>query len=129
MKVIERKTHGYLDYLTGILLMASPWLLDFARGGAESWVVIIEGVAVIIYSLFTDYEMGAFRRLPFRTHILLDIASGIFLVASPWLFNFYEYVNAPHLVIGFLEIGVALLTKTPATDNIKGKPQQSFYNY
>jgi len=36
MRVIETKTHGYMDYLMGVLLIAAPWLFDFARGGAET---------------------------------------------------------------------------------------------
>ena len=108
--MIKSKTHGYLDYLVGVLLIAAPWIFDFYRGGAESWVPIILGAATIIYSLITDYELGAAKVIPYRAHLTLDVLSGIFLAASPWLFNFSDYVYVPHLVVGVLEIGVVAIS-------------------
>ena len=37
-----------MDYLMGILLIASPWLFGFDRGGAETWVPVILGIGAII---------------------------------------------------------------------------------
>lgn len=56
MQIISTKAHGVLDYLMGILLIASPWLFNFNRGGDETWIPVILGSAIILYSLFTDYE-------------------------------------------------------------------------
>jgi hypothetical protein len=111
MKFIDRKTHGYLDYIVGLLLIAAPWLLDFYRGGAETWVPVILGAGVIIYSLFTDYELSASRQIPFGTHLTLDVLGGIFLAVSPWLFNFAEHVYLPHLIVGIMEIAVVSFTR------------------
>lgn len=47
-----------------------------------------------------------------KTHLLLDAASGIFLAASPWIFNFDEQVYLPHLVIGIFEVVASLITHT-----------------
>ena len=111
MRFIGTKTHGYMDYLVGVLLIASPWIFDFNRGGTETWLPIILGTGAIIYSLFTDYELGAYRRLSMRSHLMLDLMSGILLAASPWLFGFSDYVWKPHLILGIVEIGAALMTK------------------
>jgi len=111
MRFIPTKVHGYLDYMMGVLLIAAPWLFDFARGGAETWVPVILGAGVIIYSLVTDYELGATNGISMRTHLTLDLLSGILLAASPWIFGFADYVYGPHLVLGILEIGAALMTK------------------
>jgi hypothetical protein len=117
MRVIGTKTHGYLDYIVGLLLIAAPWILDFDRGGAETWVPVIVGIATILYSLFTDYEMGASPTISMRTHLTLDLIGGIFLAVSPWLFGFDEYVWAPHLVVGLFEIVISLLTnRVPAVE-------------
>lgn len=121
MNIIERKTHGYIDYLFGVLLIAAPWLLGFSRGGAETWVPVILGAGVILYSLFTDYELSASRQIPFGTHLWLDILGGVFLAVSPWLFNFDEHVYLPHLVFGILEIGVASMTKRTTTERTTGR--------
>lgn len=44
-------------------------------------------------------------------HLWLDGLSGVLLAASPWLFNFYDRVFLPHLLIGLFEIGASLITK------------------
>ncbi len=46
------------------------------------------------------------------THLTLDLLSGVLLAASPWLFGFSGFVYVPHLVLGVLEVGAALMTKT-----------------
>jgi hypothetical protein len=112
MRFIPTRIHGMLDYLMGILLIASPWLFGFNRGGAETWVPVIVGASVILYSIFTDYELGAIRKLSMSTHLWLDVLGGAFLAASPWLFDFDEYVYLPHLILGLAEIGAGLMTKT-----------------
>jgi hypothetical protein len=112
MRFLSTRAHGYMDYLMGVLLIASPWLFDFDRGGAETWVPVVLGAGVILYSLMTDYELGAVKALSMTAHLWLDGLGGAFLAASPWLFGFDEYVWAPHLILGLLEIGAALVTET-----------------
>ena len=123
MRFIPTKVHGILDYLVGVLLAVSPWLFQFNRGGAETWVPVVLGVGAILYSLFTDYEWGVSRRLSMSTHLMLDLASGVFLAASPWLFGFADEVYMPHLIFGILEIGVSLMTsrKPEGIKNLQGR--------
>lgn len=104
-----------MDYLMGVILIAAPWLLGFARDGAETWVPVILGAGVIVYSMLTDYEFGLSPKISMGTHLTLDLVSGVLLAASPWLFGFSEYVYLPHLILGILEIGASVVTeKTPA---------------
>lgn len=112
MRFISTRVHGVLDYLMGIVLIAAPWMLGFADNSAATWVPVLLGVGLIIYSLCTDYELGAFRVISMRGHLWLDGLSGVFLAASPWLFGFNEYVSTPHLVLGIVEVLAALTTVT-----------------
>lgn len=112
MRFLPTRAHGYVDYLMGVLLIAAPWLLGFGRGGAETWVPVLLGAGVIIYSLCTDYETGVVKAIPMPTHLWLDGLGGALLAASPWLFGFNEHVWAPHLIFGLLEVGAALVTQT-----------------
>jgi hypothetical protein len=112
MRFIPTRVHGVLDYLTGLLLIAAPWVFGFADGGAEQWVPILLGVGVIGYSLLTRYELGVKRTLSVPTHLWLDVLGGALLAASPWLFGFADRVYIPHLVIGAGEILIALMTQT-----------------
>jgi hypothetical protein len=104
-----------LDYLVGALLIVLPWLAGFARGGAMTWVPVIFGAAAIVYSLFTDYELGIWPRLSMRMHLVLDAMHGSFFLASPWAFGFDDVVRWPFVGIGLLELVVVLVSRpTPA---------------
>ena len=109
---VPTRVHGFLDYPVGVLLVALPWLAGFARGGAETWVLVLVGAGALLYSAVTDYELGVLRRLPMPTHLLLDGVAGAFLAASPWLFGFDQTVWLPHLLAGLWIIVVATLTNT-----------------
>lgn len=112
MRFIPTQIHGAMDYLMGLVLIAAPWLLGFADGGAETWIPVILGAGAILYSLMTDYELGAVRLIPMPVHLGLDAASGALLAVSPWLFGFDERVWIPHLVLGLVEVAAALTTQT-----------------
>lgn len=117
MRFITTKAHGYIDYIMGAFILASPLIFGFNNGGAETWVPVVIGAGGLMYSLCTDYELGAVHSLSMRTHLTLDILTGIVLAASPWIFGFSDYVWSPHLVLGILEIGASLMTKTvPSTE-------------
>lgn len=111
MRFITTRTHGVLDYVVGLLLIASPWLFGFADGGAAQWVPIAVGLGNIAYSLLTDYELGLTPLFSMPAHLMLDLAAGVLLAVSPWLFGFAAVVWVPHLVIGLFEIGASLMTE------------------
>lgn len=112
MRVIPTMIHGVLDYIIGAALIMAPWLFGFADyGGAASWVPIILGIGVILYSMFTDYELGLVKSIPMSTHLMFDIIGGIILALSPWMFGFADRVMIPHLVVGLFEIAAGLMTE------------------
>lgn len=128
MRFITTRTHGVLDYAVGALLIALPYLLGFADGTAAQWIPQILGAGAIAYALVTDYELGAIRAMPMRVHLFLDLASGMLLAASPWLFGFADRVAWPHLVLGLFEIGASLATQTvpgTAAGTIEPAPKRS----
>lgn len=113
MRFISTRTHGILDYLMGALLIVLPWLVGFAeQGNPSTWVLIALGAGLILYSLLTDYEYGLFKVIKMPTHLWLDVLSGLFLAASPWIFEFADQVYLPHVILGLLEIGAGLMTKS-----------------
>jgi hypothetical protein len=111
MRPIPTKVHGILDYLTGALLIAAPWLFNFSDHDTARWVAIGMGLVFLGQSIFTNYEMGLVRRIPMSAHLTLDVLGGALLVASPWLLGFSERVYLPHLLVGLLAIGSGLLTQ------------------
>lgn len=115
MNILSRRTHGVLDYVVGLVLIFSPMLFGFNGGGAEERIPVILGIAALVYSLFTNYELGLVKILPFRVHLTLDVMSGILLALSPWLFQFADRVWMPHLLLGLVEIGAVIMTRTGAS--------------
>jgi hypothetical protein len=115
MRFIPTRVHGVLDYAVGGLLAVSPWLLDYAEGEAETWLPVALGAGALGYSLLTDYELGASKRIPMKTHLKLDAASGALLAASPWLLGFSRRVWVPHVLFGLFEVAAALTTRPQPT--------------
>jgi hypothetical protein len=118
MRFIPTRVHGVLDYVVVALLIASPWLFDFADDGAEMWVPIVIGAGVLVYSLFTDYDLSLADIIPMPVHLILDFIGGVVLVASPWVFGFSDEVWIPHVAIGAFEILTALATHTVPDEEV-----------
>ena len=117
MRFIPTKIHGFLDYAMGIILITAPWTFGFYTDGPDTYIPVVLGILAIVYSLFTNYELGVVSMFSMPMHLMFDLASGILLAASPWLFGFSEHVYMPHLILGIVEIGAALFTKkVPGTN-------------
>jgi len=114
MRFISTKIHGCLDYLTGIFLILSPWIFRVDPAKAEGIIFIVLGIMALIYSIFTNYELGFIKIVPVKIHLMLDVLSGILLAASPWIFGFSDKIYLPHLILGLYEIAAGLMTKTKA---------------
>ncbi len=112
MRILPTRVHGVIDYVWSVLLIATPFVLGFATGGAKQWTAILFGLGGIAYSLLTRYELGLVPRLSMRTHLLIDGPSGALLALSPWLFGFADTVYLPHLLFGLFAIGASLITRT-----------------
>jgi SPW repeat len=110
MKLITTKTHAYLDYIVGVLLLVAPFLFYLSSKNPEGMIFFILGAGLLFYSVLTDYELGMFRIIPMKFHLFLDVLSGIFLATSPWLLGFADRVYMPHLIIGLFEIAAGLMT-------------------
>lgn len=111
MRYIPTKVHGLLDYVVGLLLIAMPWMLKIDPETAQAMIFIILGVMALVYSIFTKYELGLVHVIAMPFHLVLDTLSGFVLALSPWLFSFSEEMYLPHVLVGVLEIGVAVMTK------------------
>ena len=111
MKHVNSRAHGVIDYVVGVALIIAPYLFGFADDEPARTAAWIVGGGSLLYSLFTAYELSIAKIIPYRIHLGLDVAAGIFLAASPWLMSFADRVVVPHLVVGLLEIGVALMSR------------------
>lgn len=109
--MIQSRTHGIIDYLTGVLLLASPWLFNFSVDTLATTTICVMGVIIVVYSLITRYELSIARIIPFRVHLLLDVLSAFLLITAPWIYGYIENAKWTFVGIGVFELIVVFLTK------------------
>ena len=124
MKFINSRVHTIIGLVVGAALLVAPWLFAFAdQGGAAVMVPLIVGAFIIISELTTTSEASPFKLIPMKAHIVVDVITGLFLALSPWLLGFSNLeANAwvPHLIVGILVAGYALVTNTEGDTSTTG---------
>jgi hypothetical protein len=98
---ITSKIHGFLDYTTGAQLQLAP---DNS--------LRIAGAIHAGYSLFTDYEMGVVRVIPYRVHLALDALWTVGVAATPFVTG--KRNKLPHLFVAGWEAMSLLMSETQA---------------
>jgi hypothetical protein len=116
MRFITTKMHGIVDYIVGIILFFAPSLFGFADfGGAAVTIPQILGIAILIVTLLTRFEVGLIKLIPMKLHLAFDYLGSILLLTSPWLFGFSNLPSVawvPHVIVGALILLQALMTET-----------------
>jgi len=123
VKVISAKVHTIIGLIVGVVLFFAPMLLNFDENQTASLVAQLIGVFIVISELVTTSRMSLVKLVPMRVHLVLDYLTGLLLALSPWLFGFSSaaaHVWVPHVIVGVLVIGYALLTD-PAAESTDAK--------
>ena len=110
---ISTRLHGVLDYLTGTLLVGAPALLRLGYRSPAGRALWIAGTAHVGYSVLTDYELGAVKLIPMRTHLALDASGAVALATSPWLLETTRRGRRhwlPHLLLGVYELAAVAMS-------------------
>lgn len=110
MIIFSTKAHGVLDYLMGVALLVVPSVLHLDRDSSEGMILYTLGTILLVYSIFTNYELGVIKVIPMKVHLTLDIFSGIFLASAPWVLRFEDQVCIPFVLLGVAEIVVGFTT-------------------
>jgi drug/metabolite transporter (DMT)-like permease len=115
VKIISSRTHTYIGAVVGVVLIIAPWVLGFDEITSATASAVGVGLFVVVNEMLTTSPAAPLKMVPMRIHLVLDVVTGIFLLASPFLFRFSdEDANAwvPHVVVGVLIAGYALVTDT-----------------
>lgn len=114
--MLSPRVHSIIGFVVGLALLVAPNVFGFSDlGGAAVDVPRILGIIVILSELTVRGSFSGIGFIPMKLHIALDVLMGAFLALSPWFFGFSdEAINAwlPHLLVGVLMIGYALMTQT-----------------
>ena len=122
--MIDPALHGALDYQTGALFQAMPKLLGL-QGTTAGRLFHGFGAAHAGYSLFTDYELGAVKAIPFPVHLKLDALWTVGLAASPFFTGEYKKGRRhwlPHVLFALYETA-ALVMSEPGDTNHGVEPK------
>jgi hypothetical protein len=115
MKIISSRTHTVIGLIVGAALVVAPWILQFDDVDAAKWSAVLVGLFVLVNEIVTTSPASPLKIVPMRVHVALDVVTGVFLLATPFLFRFAdEDANkwVPHVVVGVLIAGYALVTDT-----------------
>lgn len=113
MRFIPTVIHGVLDYLVGLMVIGLPFAVGIH--GPALIALVASGSFAIIYSLFTDYELGAIRLLRVRFHLALDVVFGVAMLSIPTAFDIPPAIQWPVYVIGLVAIVLSTITKIRPT--------------
>lgn len=111
MKLFSTKVHGVIDYAVVAVLPAVFRLL----GASEDTRRFADAGAVVTLasSLLTRYELGAFKVLPMRAHLVVDALFGAaFLGMAARQTNEKPAVRAALVGQGLFALAAAVLTET-----------------
>ena len=122
MRFLTPTVHGALDYAAAVGLIAFPFLLGF--DGVSLWLSVTGGAGLIIYSLFTDYKFSAASVIPFKKHLLLDLAAAAVFIAAPFVFGWTGFVMGYYFVMAAGVIAVVVLTN-PDPESVRSAGAES----
>jgi hypothetical protein len=109
---ISPKVHGFLDYSYAPLAFLAPKLAGFQDDKAAVRLCQIVGLATLGYSLLTNYQFGAVKKLPYKAHATIDVVAGAFNLASPWILKVQKDKAARNtlLVLGAVSLVAGVLS-------------------
>ena len=112
-RIITPRVHGLLDYMSAIVLILAPSVLEFNEVSPYAyWLSVIAGVILILYSLMTDYDFSIGMLIPLKTHLVIDFSAGVLFILWPFIFDFTGLALAYYLVMGFGILLVVGLTQS-----------------
>lgn len=104
---ITRVEHGFTDYSYIPMVAAAPSLVGFEDEKTATTLCRVASGAILASSLLTRAEWGAFKVMPYKTHLMLDVAVGLFSLSAPWLFGFANNAKARNTFLAMAAMGIA----------------------
>lgn len=100
MRFITKKIHSLLDYPVAIALIALPFILGLGSSNPLALQLsVVVGIAALILTLLTDHQLGVFRVIPYKIHLIVDFSVAIVFILATFIFSFkgidayYYWIN------------------------------------
>ena len=112
-KPITRVQHGFTDYSYIPLVASAPRLVGFSHNKTATTLCYVLSSTILASSLVTRAEWGAFKVMPYKAHLVLDVVGGLAGLSAPWLFGFAKNRRARNtfLAAGVFGLLAGLLSK------------------
>ena len=81
MRILSPRVHGVLDLITVALLVLGPLLVGL--GGSPAAIAFTLAAVHLVLTLLTDFPMGAWKKIPFFVHGIIELIVGIGLLILP----------------------------------------------
>jgi len=105
MKLVTKQIHAYLDYPVAVALITLPFVLGLgASNPLALQLSVITGIAAFILTLLTDHQLGVYKIIPYKGHLIVDALVGITFVLAPIVFSFegidayYYWINGAAVI-------------------------------
>ncbi|NJO91338.1 MAG: hypothetical protein HC831_22015 [Chloroflexia bacterium] len=120
MKFVTKQIHAYLDYPVAVALIALPFILGLgAANSLALYLSVVTGIAAFILTLLTDHQLGVYRIIPYKGHLIVDAIVGIVFVSAPFVFSFDGLDAYYYWINGGTVLTVVSLHKPEEAQNIQ----------
>jgi len=119
MKVLNPRSHGYLDYAAVALLALAPTLFGFT--GMAAAICYFVAVVQLGMSLITAYPLSLAKLIPFTVHGGIELGVAVALALAPWLFGFsHDDAARTFFIIAAVGLGLVVsVTNYRAADGYR----------
>ncbi len=109
--------HGLLtDYPYVLIVGTAPFWLGFRDQRTPATLCFVLAAAILLTSLVTRAEWGLLRVLPYKLHLVADVAVGLFALLSPFLLGFSDSPTPRNALIVFGLFGIMAGTFSQADE-------------
>ncbi|WP_139921566.1 hypothetical protein [Hymenobacter sp. DG01] len=124
---ISRVQHGFTDYSYIPAVATAPETVGFTDEKTATTLCRVLAGNILLTSLFTRAEWGLVRAMPYKAHLMADVAVGAFAASAPWLFGFAENKRARNtfLVAGAFGLMAGLLSRPEEMSEVGATPAPS----
>ena len=110
MQFLSPKAHGAIDYIAALTLILAPFVIGLEQ--IALWLSVGAGIGLIVYSLLTDYALSVAKAVPYKLHLLFDVAAALIFIAAPFVLGFTGAATIYYLVMGIGVLAVVAVSST-----------------